>query len=179
MKKVISTSAMALLVATGAFAQMAQLKITSREADIPLSIVETFKQDFKDTSGQWAVVPAKLTGEEYRVSGFNLLNGQQPASYKVIIRGNGINGKASYNRDGKLVFLKEHISNTAIPPVVTNALLTQYPGYAFVKDQETLMQGKSKVVQYKIIIQKDNNRKLVAVNSDGKIVKERSQHVRA
>jgi len=172
MKKVISTFALAITVGAGALAQTAQMKITSKEGDIPVAVVESFKQDFKGASGEWAIVPAQLVGSEYTVSGYNNLDGAAPHAYSVVMKGREINGSAIYDGDGTLLYLKEHISNAALPAAVTNAVLTKYPGYTFMQDQETVKQGKSKLIHYKVYIQKGHDKKELAIDSNGKILKE-------
>lgn len=174
MKKVISTAALAMVVIVGCQAQTAKLTIKAKESEIPTAIVESFKQDFKNnTNSEWVVVPASLVGDEYLVSGYNNLNGVQPKSYTVMMKGHDINGEAMYNANGDLIYLKEHINNTALPPAVTNAVLAKYPGYQILKDQETVKQGKTKLIHYKVTIHKGSSTRVLAINSDGKILRER------
>ena len=174
MKTIISTAALTMTIVAGAFAQTAQLTIKSKEADIPVAVVESFKQDFKSpTSSDWIIVPAKLAGDEYMVSSFNHLDGQAPRIYSVTMKGPTINGEAMYNASGDLMYFREHISNTQLPTAVTNAVLTKYPGYGFMKDQETVKKGKTKLVHYKVTIQKGKEKKVLAIDEHGNILRER------
>jgi len=174
MKAVIIILALAIAFVGGVQAQTAQLKIKSKEGDIPVAVVESFKEDFKGTTGaEWAVVPARLVGDEYAVSGYNNLNGSAPHSYSVVMKGHGINGEAIYSASGDLIYLKEHINNTALPPAVTNAVLAKYPGYGIVKDQETIKQGKTKLIHYKVTIHKGSEQRVLAVDEGGQILRER------
>jgi hypothetical protein len=173
MKTIISTVALTTIFA-GAFAQTAQLTIKAKESDIPVAVVESFKQDFKNTSAsEWIVVPAKLVGQDYMVSGYNHLDGQAPESYSVTMKGPNINGEAMYNASGDLMYLKEHITNTMLPAAVTNSILAKYPGYSIMKDSETVKQGKDKLVHYKVTIHKGKETRVLAVEENGKILRER------
>ncbi|HTF17989.1 MAG TPA: hypothetical protein VK658_07945 [Chryseolinea sp.] len=174
MKTVISTFAMAITIVAGSYAQSAQLKIKSKDGDIPVAVVESFKKDFKDvTAAEWAVVPVRFASDDYVVSGFNHLNDAEPSGYTVVMKGHGINGQALYNKSGDLIYLKEYINNTALPAAVTNAVLAKYPGYAIVKDQETVMEGKTNLIHYKVTIHKGNDERVLAVDAGGKILRER------
>lgn len=176
MKTIILAFALAIIISVSSFAQIARMTIKSKEADIPVTVVESFKKDFKDaTASEWALVPPQFAGHEYVVSGYNHLEGVQPASYTVIMRGPEVNGQALYNKSGELVYLKEHIDNTALPPAVTNAVLAKYPGYGIVKDQEIIMQGKTTVIHYKVTIHKGNEDRVLAANQDGQILRERKR----
>jgi hypothetical protein len=173
MKKAILFFALAIAVVDGAVAQTAQLKIKSKEGDIPVAVVESFKKDFKGaTADEWAVVPEQFASNEYVVSGYNNLDGSKPRSYSVIMKGHHVNGEALYSESGDLIYLKEHISNTALPPAVTNAVLAKYPGYGIIKDQETVKQGKTKLIHYKVTIHKGNDERVLAVNESGQILRD-------
>ena len=180
MKTVVSTLALTITVAS-VFAQTAQLTIKAKESDIPLGVVQSFKQDFKSTSSaDWIVVPPQLVGDKYMVSGWNHLNGEAPKSYSVLMKGPEVTGEALYNASGDLIYLKEHISNTMLPPAVTNAVLAKYPGYTILKDQETVKQGKDKLIHYKVSIQKGNDKKELAIDESGKILREHQlKHAKA
>ncbi|MGC3943145.1 MAG: hypothetical protein QM762_01180 [Chryseolinea sp.] len=173
MKKFICSLALTMTL-VGAFAQTAQLTIKAKESDIPLNVVQSFKQDFKSTtSADWIVVPSELVGDKYMVSSYNHLNGEQPRSYTVIMKGPSVSGEALYNASGDLVYLKEHINNTLLPRSVTNAVLAKYPGYSILKDQETVKQGKNKLIHYKVSIEKGTDKRVLAVDENGKILKEK------
>ncbi|MEJ1237154.1 hypothetical protein WBG78_03435 [Chryseolinea sp. T2] len=172
MKTVVSTLALTM-TAVVAIAQTAQLTIKSKESDIPIAVVQSFKQDFKSTSSDWIVVPPQLVGDKYMVSQYNNLNGEAPKSYSVLMRGPEVSGEALYNASGDLIYLKEHISNTMLPPAVTNAVSAKYPGYLISKDQETVKQGKNKLIHYKVSIQKGNDKRILAIDESGKILRER------
>ena len=173
MKPTILFFALTITVVNAAVAQTAQLKIKSKEGDIPVAVVESFKKDFKDaTANEWAVVPAQFVSDEYVVSGYNNLEGTKPHSYSVVMKGRDISGEAMYSQSGDLIYLKEHISNTALPPAVTNAVLAKYPGYGIVKDQETVKQGKTKLIHYKVTIHKGNDQRILAVDGSGQILRD-------
>ena len=166
--------ALVITVIAGAWAQAAQIKIKAREAEIPVAVVESFKKDF--ASGQateWAIVPATVVGEEYIVSGYDDLNGVKPTYYSVIMKGPNVKGEAVYDQHGKLKHSKEIIKDTALPAVVRNAVTKEYPGYMLLKDQEIIKEGKTKFVQYRVLIEKGKEKRALAVDANGKILKER------
>jgi hypothetical protein len=174
MKRIIVTVALAITVIAGAWAQTAQIKIKAREAEIPVAVVESFKKDFATGhTTEWAIVPATVVGDEYIVSGYDDLNGEKPTYYSVLMKGPKIKGEAVYDQYGKLKHSKEVIKDTALPDAVRNSVMREYPGYAFLKDQEIIKEGKTKFVQYRVLIEKGKAKKALAVDANGKILKEK------
>lgn len=165
---------MAFTVIATIHAQSAQVKVKVREAEIPVSVVESFKKDFSGGKAEeWAIIPAVMVGEEYIVSGYDDLNGKKPTSYAVVVKGNHIRGEALYDANGTLEYSKETIKDTALPKVVRDAVLKRYPGYALIKDQETIKEGKSNFIHYRVVIEKGEERRALAVDASGKILKEK------
>jgi len=180
MKRIITTSALALTVVAGAFSQSAQIKIKAREAEIPVDVVESFKKDYKGTDAvEWAIVPAVIVGEEYVVSGYDNLNGEKPTSYEVTLKGDDIRAKAVYDKNGVLRYSKEVITHTALPDAVRNAVFKKYPGYTILKDQEIINQGKFNLIHYRVVLEKGTEKVTLAVNDSGKILKEIKQSHKA
>ncbi len=174
MKKIITTIAMAFTVMAIAHAQNAEIRIKAREAEIPVVVVESYKNDFKGTTNEeWMIVPAALIGEEYVVTGFDNLNGAKPTLYTVTIKGKNVKGEAVYDKEGKLLHFKEVIKDTALPANVRNAVVTKYPGYTFIKDLETIKEGKSNFIHYKVVIEKGKEKMALAVDASGKILREK------
>ena len=164
---------MAFTVIASAFAQTAQIKIKARETEIPVKIVESFKNDYRGAeSTEWAIVPAALVGEEYVVSGYDNLNGEKPTSYEVTIKGANVKSKAIYDKNGILKYSKEVITNASLPPDVRGAIAKKYPDFAILKDQEVIRQGKSKLIHYKVVIEKGKEKITLAVDPSGKILRE-------
>jgi hypothetical protein len=174
MKKVSVLSALAFTIIATAHAQSAQVRIKVKETEVPVAVATAFKSDFAgDQSEEWEIVPAKALGEEYSVSGYDDLDGQQPSAYSVRIKGKDTKGAAMYDKEGKLLFSKEVIKNTALPSAVTNAVLKKYPGYSILKDEEKIKQGKSTFIHYRVIIEKGKDKRVVAVDEGGAILRER------
>ena len=174
MKKVITLIALAFTVMAAAHAQNSEIRMKARETEIPVAIVEAFKTDYLGAKAdEWAIVPAIIVGEEYIVSGYDNLNGEKPTSYVVRIKGEKIKGEAVYDQNGKLMYSKEVIKDTALPVAVRNAVWQKYPGYAIVKDQETIKEGKSNFIHYRVIIEKGKEKMALAVDASGKILKEK------
>jgi hypothetical protein len=178
MKKLITSVVMAFTVIATIHAQSAQVKVKVREAEIPVSVVESFKEDFSGGKAEeWAIVPAAIVGEEYIISGYDDLNGEKPTSYTVVVKGNHMRSEALYDANGKLEYSKETIKDTALPKVVRDAVLKQYPGYALIKDQETIKEGKSHFIHYRVVIEKGKEKRALAVDANGKILKEKKVRV--
>jgi hypothetical protein len=176
MKKIFTTTALTFTVIASAVAQTAQIKIKAREAEIPVKIVESFKRDYKGVEhAEWAIVPAVLVGEEYVVSGYDNLNGEKPTSYEVSIKGANVKSRAIYDKNGILKYSREVITDTALPLAVRDAISKKYPGFAVLKDQEVVRQGKSKVIHYKVVTEKGTEKMTLAVDPSGKILKEIKQ----
>jgi hypothetical protein len=174
MKKLLTSFAMAFTIMTTIHAQSAQVKIKVKEAEIPISVVESFKKDYRGGQAEeWAIVPAAIVGEEYVVSGYDNLDGEKPTSYAVTIRGTNMRTEALYDRNGKLKYSKEVIKDAALPVAIRNAVVAKYPGFALIKDQETIKEGRSNFIHYRVIIEKGKERKAIAVNAGGKILREK------
>ncbi len=174
MKKLLTSVAMTLAIVTTIHAQSAQVKIKVKEAEIPVSVVESFKKDFAGGQAQeWDIVPAAIVGEEYVVTGYDNLDGEKPTSYAVILKGTNTRGEALYDKNGKLKYSKEVIKDTALPVAIRNAVMEKYPGFAFIKDQETIKEGRSNFIHYRVVISKDKEKKALAVNENGKILREK------
>ena len=174
MKKILSLVAMTFAIMTTIHAQSAQVKIKVKEAEIPVSVVESFKKDFRGGQAEeWDIVPAAIVGEEYVVSGFDNLDGEKPTSYAVIIKGTNTRAEAVYDKNGKLKYSKEVIKDTALPVAIRNAVTKKYPGFALISDQETIKEGRSNFIHYRIIIEKGKEKKALAVNESGKILREK------
>lgn len=173
MKKIITSVAMAITV-IATHAQSAQVRIKVKEGEIPISVVESFKRDFNgEQFHEWAIVPAALVGEEYVVSGYDDLNGETPTSYAVVLKGTNMKGELVYDQNGKLKYSKETIKDTALPAPVRNAVVKKYPGFFFIKDQETIKEGKSTFIHYRVVIEKGKEKMALAVDATGKILKEK------
>jgi hypothetical protein len=174
MKKLITSVVLAFTVIATIHAQVAQVKVKVREAELPVSVVESFKKDFRGGKAEeWAIVPAVMVGEEYIVSGYDELNGEKPTSYEVLVKGDHMKSEALYDANGTLEYSKETIKDTALPKVVRDAVLNRYPGYALIKDQETIKEGKSNFIHYRVVIEKGKERRALAVDANGKILKEK------
>lgn len=166
--------ALALTVIAGALAQSAQIKIKAKETEIPVAVIESFKKDYVGaTEKEWAIVPATIIGEEYIVSGYNDLNGEKPTSYVVTMKGPNMKTEAIYDQNGKLKYSKEVIKDTVLPAAVRSAVVKKYPGFALLKDQEIIREGKSNFIHYRVIIEKGKEKIALAVDADGKILKEK------
>jgi hypothetical protein len=178
MEKIITSVVMAFTVIATVQAQSAQIRIKVREAEIPVSVVESFRKDFNGgRAEEWAIVPAAIVGEEYIVSGYDDLNGEKPNSYTVVVRGNNMRSEALYDANGILKYSKETIKDTALPVVVRDAVLKQYPGYALIKDQETIRKGKTNFIHYRVVIERGKEKRALAVDAAGKILKEKRVRV--
>jgi hypothetical protein len=179
MKTIITITVMALTVITSAFAQSAQIKIKAKETEIPVQVVQSFKEAYKGAEGtEWAIVPALFVEEEYMVSGYDDLNGEKPTSYEVAIKGHNIKAKAVYDKNGTLRYSKEVLTNVALPTVVREAVTRKYPGYALLKDQEIIKQGKSDIIHYRVVVEKGKEKLALAVDASGKILREFNQNVK-
>jgi len=174
MKKILTSAVMSFTIMTAIHAQSAQVRIKVKEAEIPVSVVESFKKDFSGGQAEeWAIVPAAIVGEEYLVSGYDNLDGEKPTSYAVTMRGSNIKAEALYDQNGRLKYSKEVIKNGALPTAIRTAVAEKYPGFAFVKDQETIKEGRSSFIHYRVIIEKGKEKKALAVNASGKILREK------
>ncbi|MBL0742715.1 hypothetical protein [Chryseolinea lacunae] len=172
MRNFIVTLAFAIAVSPNAEAQISQIKIKAREAEIPADIVQSFRKDYRDTkTSEWAIMPAALVGDEYGVTGYDTSNGSLPTVYEVSFHGNP-KGKAVYDQNGILKYSKETISNTSLPAATRNAVAKKYPDFVLIKDQETIRQGKSQIIHYRIVIEKAVERRVLAVDAAGKILRE-------
>lgn len=172
--KTLTTTALALLIVASGYAQSAQLKVKVKEDEVPVAVVESFKQDFKNgQSEEWAIVPVAILDEEYIVSERNDLIGEKPIFYAVRIKGQQMRGEAVYDQDGSLKYSKEVIKDTALPAIVRNTIAKRYPGFTFLKDQETIKDGKHRFIHYRVIIENDKEKIALAVNGSGKILRER------
>lgn len=174
MRKIISTVVLSIAVIAGASAQSAAVRIKAAEAEIPVNVIESFKRDFKGSEGEdWAILPAKLVTEEYIVTGYNNLNGEKPSYYSVKIKGSKVHREALYDTNGKLLRMKEVIKDIALPIEVRKAILQGNPGYAIVKDNVIIKEGKNHVTFYRVIIQKGNQKKLIIADPHGTHLKQK------
>ncbi|GAB1445767.1 MAG: hypothetical protein KF860_08940 [Cyclobacteriaceae bacterium] len=174
MKKSLTSTALALLIVTGGYAQSAQIKIRIKENEVPAVVVQSFKQNFKDDHSEgWAIVPVAILDDEYIVSEHNNLIGEKPIFYVVKIKGQQVRGEAVYDHDGSLKYSKEVIKDTALPMAVRDAIAKKYPGYTFLKDQETVKDGKFKFIHYRVLIENDKEKIALAVDSSGEILREK------
>jgi hypothetical protein len=174
MRKIIPTVVLSMAVIASASAQSAAVRIKAAEAEIPTNVIESFKRDFNGSEGEeWAILPAKLVGEEYVVTGYNDLNGEKPSYYSVKIKGSNVHREALYDTNGKLLRMKEVIKDTALPAEVRKAIIRENPGYAIVKDNEIIKEGKSNVTFYRVIIRKGNLKKLITTDPHGTHLKEK------
>ena len=174
MKKPITFVVMAFTAIATIHAQSAQVKIKVKEAEIPVSVVESFKKDFSGGQAEeWAIVPAAIVGEEYIVSGYDDLNSEKPTSYTVVIKGTHKRSEALYDANGTLEYSKETIKDTTLPKVVRDAVAKQYPDYTLIKDQETIKKGKSNFIHYRVVIEKGKEKRALAIDTSGKILKEK------
>lgn len=82
-------------------------------------------------------------------------------------------GEAIYDQNGKLKYSKQVTTNTALPVAVRDAVTKKYPNFTLLKDQETIREGKTNFIHYRIIIEKGKEKKALAVDASGKILKER------
>jgi hypothetical protein len=176
MKKTLFTVMAVAVMITGSFAQSAQMKIKAKETEIPVTVVQSFKKDFAGSMAEgWAVVPAKVVGEEYVVTGYDNLDGTTPDHYSVRMKGTNMKGEALYNKDGKLMYFKEKIKDTALPAAVTRAITEKYPGYTVAKDQETIKEGKTTLTQYCVLLEKGVEKKIIAIDPNGMVLKEKTK----
>lgn len=174
MRKIIPTVVLSMAVIASASAQSAAVRIKAAEAEIPVNVIESFKRDFNGSDGEeWAIVPSKLAGEEYIVTGYNDLNGEKPSYYSIKIKGSNVHRQALYNTNGKLLCVKEVIKDTALPMEVRRAVIRDNPGYAIVKDNEILKEVKSNVTFYRVNIRKGNLKKLITTDPHGIHLKEK------
>ena len=165
---------MTFTIMTSIHAQNAQVKIKVKESEIPVSVIESFKKDFGGGHAEeWTIVPATIVGEEYVVSGYDNLDGEKPTSYAVIVRGTNTKAEAVYDQNGKLKYSKEVIKDTALPIAIRNAVTDKYPGFALISDQETIKEGRTNFIHYRVIIEKGKEKKALAVNASGKILREK------
>jgi hypothetical protein len=174
MKRILISAVVVFTSIATTHAQSAQVRIKVKEAEIPVSVVESFKKDFGEgKTVEWTIVPATIVGEEYVISGYDNLDGEKPTSYAVILKGTNTKAEAVYDQNGKLKYSKEVIKDTALPVAIRNAVTDRYPGFALISDQETIKEGRSNFIHYRIIIEKGKEKKALAVNANGKILREK------
>lgn len=165
---------LALTVLAGVHAQSVQIRIKAKESEIPVEVIESFRKDFSgNTAEVWEIVPATLVEEGYVVSGYDDLNGAKLTSYSVTLKGTNFKSEAIYDQNGEMKFFKETIKDTALPVAIVNAVTSKFPGYRILKDQETIKSGKKTLIHYRVVIEKGKEKKALAVDSTGKILKER------
>lgn len=150
------------------------VRIKAKDKEVPVSVVESFKKDYNGHELEgWFVTPAVVIAEEYLVTGYDNLQGQQPTFYTVRFKGPKAKGEAMYDKDGKLIHSKEMIKGAMLPVAVSKSLLEKYPGYRIEDDQETIKKGKDTLVHYRVILAKDKVRTAVAVGADGTVLREK------
>lgn len=170
--------ALAFTVIAGAHSQTAEVRVKLKETDVPIAVLESFKKDFNgNVSRGWEIVPIDIIREEYVVTSFGDLNGEKPTEFAVKIKGPQVWGEAIYDADGLLKFSKTVIKDTALPPAVTKAVMKGFPGYSILKDQETIKQGKSDIIHYRVIVKKGKEKRAVSIDQSGKILHERKLSV--
>jgi len=174
MKAIITSAVLLIMLTATATAQDTQTRIKIKQTDVPVSVVESFTKDFSDgIAEEWDIVPAVIVVEDYEVLGNDNSDGTKTTEYSVSIKGPKVKGEAIYDQDGKLKYSKEVIKNAALPAAVRNSIVNKYPGFSFMKDQETIKEGRSNFIHYRIVIEKGKEKVCLAVDASGKILKER------
>ena len=164
----------AFFMVAGGYAQSAQIKIRLKENEVPAVVVAAFRQDFKNQHAEgWAIVPVAILYEDYMVTGEDNLVGERRVFYRVRIKGPQTRGQAVYDQAGVLKYSKEVIKDTALPGVVRDVIAKKFPGYAFLKDQETVKDGKFNFIHYRVVVENGQEKIALAVDGSGKILREK------
>ncbi|PZR30671.1 MAG: hypothetical protein DI538_22240 [Azospira oryzae] len=171
MKEMISSVVILAIISITACSQTAKVKSNTKENGVPVVVLDAFKKDFSSGgNNKWSTVPAVAIGEEYLVS---IHDDGKATFYTIVIRGTNLKGEAVYDANGVLHYSKELVRDTALPYSVVKAIEDKYPGYVIIKDYEKIKMGKSNFSHYKIFIENEKEKRVLAIDSDARILKER------
>lgn len=146
-----------------------------KKGEEPKAVMDALKKDFPNTVVEsLSFLPSKLYGEEWNIT----VEGQEniePTYYQVYIKKEKENYTAVYDKSGKLLSSKHIIEDASLPKPV-NETVKKFAGWHVDKAQE-IIEYKSKGNEfsnlYKVKLQQGAKHKVLFVNPNGEIVKDR------
>ncbi|MBO0592671.1 hypothetical protein I2486_14800 [Cellulophaga sp. E16_2] len=146
--------------------------------DVPEIVVAAIDEDFPDYAIlEYEAVPVEyVEGDVYFNPNIESLEDYD--TFQVILKGNGNEMTATYDSEGNLLNITEHLKDLALPIAVRHSLAKAYPGWSYAKDTYTMVQYKnSKEKQrYRIVLENHGKKIRVHTNAKGKIL---NHHKRA
>ncbi|MBD0254108.1 MAG: hypothetical protein ICV83_00190 [Cytophagales bacterium] len=181
MNKLLFAAAALLLAGSPAWAQgdleAETMTLTEvKKGEEPQAVLDAVKQDFPGaTVGNIAILPHLLYGEEWDVTTDDDDDDEAgaPDYYQVSASGKNTRFTAVYDKTGKLLRSRETLKDAALPDAVTATLTKRYAGWKVDGDREKIKDAKGVTVSYKVLLQKGKEKRRVAFDPGGKIIKEK------
>jgi hypothetical protein len=181
MKKLLFAAAVLLLTSGPGWAQgdLTEETVTLTEVkkgEEPQAVLDAVKQDFPGSSvGNISILPHLLYGEEWDVTTDDEEDddAQAPDYYQVSASGKNTSFTAVYDKNGKLLRSREILKGDALPDAITTTLNKRYAGWKVAGDREKIKDAKGVTVTYKVLLQKGKEKRRVAFDPSGKIIKEK------
>lgn len=167
MKRII-LSAIVIGLAFQSNAQDRLYQAKLKVEDMPEVVVSAIAIDFPDyTVIEYVAVPIEYVEEEIYLNP-DIDSWNDYDTFQVRFSGKGGEVVATYDSDGNVVHLTEHLKDTALPIAVRNAIAKEYPNWIISKDRYNMVRYKDgkKRERYRIVL--ENHGKKIRVHTDAK-----------
>lgn len=137
---------------------------------IPAAVVTSMEEDFPEMAREgFGILPAELYWEEWEVrEEAGTGKDADMMYYTVEFSGEGIKGRAVYDREGKLMKFHETIKDAPLPEPVAEAIATNFPGWTVLGDKEFINYMEAGMaIYYKVKVKKGNRTKTLAYDTSG------------
>lgn len=160
---------MLLLVLLRGGAQHVNLRLKTKEDEIPRRVVEAYRKQFEESRGAvWAIIPASTLENDFGFS-WESTEGQS-TYYDVMFMSAGGRNEVVYDHFGNCVGVKKPINTASLPPSVLKTIEEAAVGRSIVS-LESVARGSSTVIHYILMVSGDRSAQTVFINTDGSLLK--------
>lgn len=162
-----------LMVVTASAQQPELVATRAKRKEVPQSVTNAIKKDFPNLNiSGLKVVPSDVYKREWEVREIGQVGSSDKANfYTVAMNGKNFHAHALYNGDGKLVYYREVVENTALPETVAKAIREQFPEWTLAGDREVIKNGRKEITYYRVRVENGKEQMHLFLNPSGQLLK--------
>lgn len=147
-----------------------------KKGEEPKAVLNTLKQDFPGvTASEFNFISHVLYGQKWSEK----VSGELVGDMKLVqvnVRDKNGNYEILFDKDGKVLKIKDFIKNAELPPAVMKSIRGKYPSFKLLTDSEKISAGRDRKAQvvYRAEIQSAPNGKKrnLFLDNSGKLLRD-------
>ncbi len=146
------------------FAQHTQTLKIIKKAEVPEVVVNTVEEYYpNENEVVWYSVSSAIEEPVWEVDfdEDDYFKTHKADQYSVLMKGTNYKRYMVYDKNGKLVRMKETVKDSQLPVAIINTLKKDYKGWTPIGNKEKIVEGLHNKMYFKVKLQKGNQKQIV------------------